>query len=243
MAVGQSLAEATERRRQDTIDVTSRPPYRATPYARLAPASSSGVAVRGTRFPFHDKLLVSATAQLGAGLLRLGMEIPLLARLAGTVRSALGPTGAWGDAQGTDDIMTTLACAELLAGLDPGFDPHPTARGLEGGATGNAVRLVRSVAMDDVKAAETTLRAPVWAAAGLLLAAACFESNGGDAVTRSAAGAVPCPRTDLAILSRPAVGNAGTYVVEGCGQRLTYEIGAQSTRPVLVSRVALTPVR
>ena len=100
----------------------------ATTYAEQA--HRAGGCVLGMRFPFHDKPLVSATAQLGTGLLRLGMEIPLLARLAETVRSALGTAGAWGDAGGPDDIMTTLACAELLAGLDPGFDPIPTARWL-----------------------------------------------------------------------------------------------------------------
>jgi GGDEF domain-containing protein len=100
----------------------------ATTYAEEA--HRAGGCVRGTRFPFHDKLLVSATAQLGLGLLRLGMEIPLLARLAETVRSAIGRSGAWHDAQEPDDVMTTLVCAELLASLDPGFDPAPTARWL-----------------------------------------------------------------------------------------------------------------
>jgi GGDEF domain-containing protein len=35
-----------------------------------------------------------------------------------------------GDAQEPEDVMTTLVCAELLAGLDPGFDLVPTARWL-----------------------------------------------------------------------------------------------------------------
>jgi hypothetical protein len=100
----------------------------ATTYAEEA--HRAGGYVRGTRFPFHDKPLVSATAQLGVGLLRLGMEIPPLARLAETVRSAIGPSGAWGDAHEPEDVMTTLVCAELLAGLDPGFDSVPTARWL-----------------------------------------------------------------------------------------------------------------
>ncbi len=98
----------------------------ATTYADEA--HRSGGCVKGTRFPFHEKMLVSATAQLGVGLLRLGMEVPLLARLAESVRSAIEPSGAWGDAQEPADILTTLACAELLASLDPGFDPGPTAR-------------------------------------------------------------------------------------------------------------------
>lgn len=101
----------------------------ATTYAEEA--HRAGGCVRGTRYPFHDKPLASATAQLGAGLLRLGMDIPLLASLAETVRAALGPAGAWADARGPDDVLTTLACAELLAAIDPGFDPGPTARWLE----------------------------------------------------------------------------------------------------------------
>jgi GGDEF domain-containing protein len=90
-------------------------------------AHRAGGCVRGTRFPFHEKPLASATAQLGAGLLRLGLDIPLLARLVDSVRSSLGASGAWGDAGGPDDVMATIACAELLAALDPGFDPTPTA--------------------------------------------------------------------------------------------------------------------
>jgi len=93
-------------------------------------ARRAGGCVRGTRFPFHDKPLVSASAQLGAGLLRLGMDIALLAQLVEYVRSVLGPSGAWADAGGPDDVLSTVACAELLAALDPGFDPLPTARWL-----------------------------------------------------------------------------------------------------------------
>jgi hypothetical protein len=39
-------------------------------------------AVLGIRFPFHEKPLVSATAYLAMGLLGLGMELELAARLA-----------------------------------------------------------------------------------------------------------------------------------------------------------------
>ncbi len=100
----------------------------ATTYAEEA--HRAGGCVRGTRFPFHDKPLASATAQLALGLLRLGMEIPLLTRLAENVRSSIGASGAWADAQEPEDVLTTFACAELLASLDPGFDPAPTARWL-----------------------------------------------------------------------------------------------------------------
>jgi GGDEF domain-containing protein len=100
----------------------------ATTYAEEAHRARG--LVRGLRFPFHDKPLASATAHLGLGLLRLGLDIPLLARLTESVRSALGPAGGWGDAGGPEDVMTTLACAELLSALDPGFDPSRTARWL-----------------------------------------------------------------------------------------------------------------
>jgi GGDEF domain-containing protein len=96
----------------------------ATTYAEEA--HRAGGCVRGTRFPFHDQPLVSATAQLGIGLLRLGMDVPLLARLAHVVRSAIGTSGAWRDANEPEDVPTTLVCAELLGSLDPGFDPVPT---------------------------------------------------------------------------------------------------------------------
>jgi GGDEF domain-containing protein len=101
----------------------------ATTYAEEA--HRAGGCVRGSRFPFHDKPLVSATAQLGIGLLRLGMDIPLLARLAENVRAAIRPSGAWGDAQEPEDVLTTLVCADLLASLDPGFDLTSTARWLD----------------------------------------------------------------------------------------------------------------
>lgn len=97
----------------------------ATTYAEEAHRADG--CVRGTRFPFHEQPLVSATAQLAIGLLRLGMEIPLLARLTKTVRASMGSSGAWGDAEQPADLMTTLVCAQLLASLDPGFDPEPTA--------------------------------------------------------------------------------------------------------------------
>jgi hypothetical protein len=86
-----------------------------------------------------------------------------------------------------------------------------------------------------VKAGDGIQRVPLWAA-GLLLVASCLQFDGGDAVIRSAANDAPCPRRDLAVVSRPGVGSAGTYVVEGCGQRLTYRIGVQSTRAELVAR-------
>jgi GGDEF domain-containing protein len=101
----------------------------ATTYAEEAHRGAG--CVRGTRFPFHDKPLASASAQLAIGLLRLGMEIPLLARLTEAVRSSIRPSAAWGDVREPEDVMATLVCAQLLASVDPGFDPAPTARWLE----------------------------------------------------------------------------------------------------------------
>jgi GGDEF domain-containing protein len=98
----------------------------ATTYAEEA--HRAGGCVRGTRYPFHDKPLASATAQLGLGLLRLGLEVPLLARLVESVRDELDPSGGWGDAKGPPDVLTTFACAELLTAIDPGFDPAATVR-------------------------------------------------------------------------------------------------------------------
>ena len=100
----------------------------ATTYAEEA--HRAGGCVRGTRFPFHDKPMASATAQLASALLGLGMEIPLLAQLVESTRASLGPQSAWADAGGPDDVIATLACAELLSRIDPAFDPLPTARWL-----------------------------------------------------------------------------------------------------------------
>ncbi len=76
--------------------------------------------------------MASSTAQLGAALLALGLDIPLLAELVESTRASLGPHSAWADAGGPDDVIATLACAELLSRVDPGFDPLPTARWLTG---------------------------------------------------------------------------------------------------------------
>ncbi len=111
-------ARATERLRPLLVAL-------ATTYAEEA--HRAGGCVLGTRFPFHGQPLASATAQLGAGLLRLGMDIPLLGVLIESVRAGLRPSGAWADAQEPEDVLTTLVCAEFLSQTHPGFDPAPTA--------------------------------------------------------------------------------------------------------------------
>lgn len=89
-------------------------------------AADCGSAVRGERFPFHGTPLVSASAQLASSLLLIGMDLQTAAGLADFVRDSRRPSGAWGDGDEPEDVLTTLVCADLLATIDPGFDPGPT---------------------------------------------------------------------------------------------------------------------
>jgi GGDEF domain-containing protein len=91
-----------------------------------ARAAREGV-VLGRRFPFHDVAQVSASAQLAGGLVLLGIETGLVASLARFVDEARRPSGGWGDGEDPEDVLTTLVAADLLASLDPRFDPGPTA--------------------------------------------------------------------------------------------------------------------
>jgi GGDEF domain-containing protein len=97
----------------------------ATTYADLA--RRAGGVVLGTRYPFHDKALVSASAQLATGLLRVGSEFPLASRLLDFVRRERRASGGWGDAGASEDVLTTWVAADLLLHLDPSFDPQATA--------------------------------------------------------------------------------------------------------------------
>ena len=83
--------------------------------------------VEGTRFPFHGQPLVSASAHLAAGLLALGTEFGLLGRLVTWLKRAALPAGGFQDADQPPDVLTTLAAAQVLAGLDPTFDVSPSA--------------------------------------------------------------------------------------------------------------------
>lgn len=96
----------------------------ATTYA--ATAGAEGGVVRGTRFPFHEMPLVSASAQLASALLALGEELPLVSSLVDFVVRERRPSGGWGDAGGQEDVLTTLVALELLLHVDPTFDPAPT---------------------------------------------------------------------------------------------------------------------
>jgi GGDEF domain-containing protein len=97
-------------------------------YAALG--RSGDGAVVGIRFPFHEKPLVSATSYLAMGLLDLGIELELAARLASYVSGARRMNGTWGDQSDADDVVATLAAAEILQRVDPSFDATPTLRAL-----------------------------------------------------------------------------------------------------------------
>ncbi len=86
--------------------------------------------VRGARFPYFDRPLASASAQLASALLTLGSDLELVAKLGEFVSQSRAPSGAWGDAGDPEDVLTTLACADLLSQIDPTFDAGPTVRWL-----------------------------------------------------------------------------------------------------------------
>jgi GGDEF domain-containing protein len=89
-------------------------------------ARRRGGKVVGQRFPFHEKFLVSATAQLASSLLVLGQDLDLAAELVSAAGDERAADGSWSDAKNPPDIMTTLVAADLLLDVDPGFDPGPT---------------------------------------------------------------------------------------------------------------------
>jgi GGDEF domain-containing protein len=89
-------------------------------------ARRRGGKVVGQRFPFHEKFLVSATAQLAAALLVLGQDLDLAALLVNAASAELTSEGSWADAGNPPDIMTTLVAADLMLDVDPGFDPEPS---------------------------------------------------------------------------------------------------------------------
>jgi GGDEF domain-containing protein len=82
--------------------------------------------VQGTRFPFHEQPLVSATAQLAVASLTLGCHFDVAARALAFVAAQRRADGGWGDADDPSDVLTTLVALDLLSHFDPGFDPAPT---------------------------------------------------------------------------------------------------------------------
>ena len=100
-------------------------PFAIAIAAAYTTAASEGV-VRGSRFPFHNTPLASATAMLAAGLWELGQDVPLIARLVSAVGASVDPeTGGFGDGDGAPDVFTTVLAAELLSRIEPDFDPEP----------------------------------------------------------------------------------------------------------------------
>ena len=95
--------------------------------AYAAAARRSGGRVTGTRFPYHGVPLVSGSAQLASGLVALGFHPKLVRSLAGWVRAEQREDGGWGDGAYPSDVLTTLVAGDLLATLDPTYDPGPAA--------------------------------------------------------------------------------------------------------------------
>jgi len=89
-------------------------------------ASGTTGPVCGNQFPYYEKPLVSASAQLASALLRLGIELDVAAGLVRYVGEQRRAPGGWGDDADRDDPLTTVIAAELLARTDPSFDPAPT---------------------------------------------------------------------------------------------------------------------
>jgi len=97
----------------------------ATRYGTLASRLAGLVA--GVRHPFEGAPLVSANAHLGVALWALDYRPSLLPGLVAFVRSRRRPNGGFGEEGQPADVLTTLAAGDLLATLDPDFDPSITA--------------------------------------------------------------------------------------------------------------------
>ncbi len=88
-------------------------------------AARDGV-IRGTRFPFHEVPLVSASAHLASGLWRMGVYPTVIPSLMDLLHGSRVADGGWADGDQPTDVLTTLAAADVMARLDPSFDPQPT---------------------------------------------------------------------------------------------------------------------
>lgn len=99
-----------------------------------------GARVLGTDYPFFDEQLDSASAHLASALWTLGLYPTLLPPLLAHLRTRQRPDGGWGDPGQPSDVLTTLAVADVLAQLDPGFTLEPTAAGADGGWGREAAR-------------------------------------------------------------------------------------------------------
>ncbi len=97
----------------------------ATRYATLA-TRVAGV-VCGNTAPFGGLPLISASAHLVLGLWTLGLYPSLVPGIVAFVAGERWANGSWADPGQPPDVLTTLAAAEVMSRLDPGFDPAPTA--------------------------------------------------------------------------------------------------------------------
>ena len=82
--------------------------------------------ILGTRFPYANVPLCSASAHLATSLLTLGSDLELVASLGDFVREQRTETGGWTDGDAPADPLTTLVCADLLGGIDPSFEGERT---------------------------------------------------------------------------------------------------------------------
>jgi GGDEF domain-containing protein len=92
-------------------------------YATMARRVAGPVIGRGS---FEGEQLVSASAALGTVLWQLRIYPSLVPELVDHVADKIRSDGGWGDPGQPTDILTTLAAADLLLGLDPDFDPDRT---------------------------------------------------------------------------------------------------------------------
>jgi hypothetical protein len=86
-------------------------------------AGRAGGLVLGRSFPFFDVPMPSATAHLASAAARVGDGVEIVAPAIEWLQSQRRPDGGWGDPGQPTDPLTTIAVAELLGILDPGFDP------------------------------------------------------------------------------------------------------------------------
>jgi GGDEF domain-containing protein len=102
-------------------------PFAIAIAACYAPAAKKSGVVRGMRFPFHDKPLVSASAMLASGCFALASDIALTGLLAERIALAQYDDGGFADDE-HPDLLTTYLAAQLLARIEPSFDPTSAAR-------------------------------------------------------------------------------------------------------------------
>jgi GGDEF domain-containing protein len=88
-------------------------------------ALEHGGIVKGTRFPYRGKDLRSSSAYLADALFSLGLELPLVGSLVSELQNTQRKDGGWGDGDDDSEVLTTLAVAQLLAGIVPTFEVAP----------------------------------------------------------------------------------------------------------------------